>query len=231
MRDNNPLHKKFNFQNTNKGKIVKEKIYKVVSVLLFLMGGMSSAHAGFMGRELSVGYFVPDQTTPYDDSVALPSTFMVADGVDAVVNLENVTDIAIDVSDASILFDFTTTLDSPTLSPQPFSGLVFELLSGGPLQFLSFSIDPSSTLAGFDPSRVSFNDSQVTVNFQGLSYDSNTLLLINFQPAVSEVPEPGTMSLLGLGFLGALAMRRRRPPTTGRDTTSSGVDRRQADLS
>jgi len=75
------------------------------------------------------------------------------------------------------------------------------------LNFSSFNI--SSNFEDFDPSLVSFSNSQVTVNWAGLAYDSHTMLLINFETAAADVPEPATMTLLGLGFVSAIAMRRR----------------------
>lgn len=180
---------------------------------LILLGGASFAHAGLIGRELSVGYYYPEQSIPYDGAIEILPTFIVGSGIESIVDVEGVTTIAVDVSDASILFDFTTALRGPRWETVPFNGLVFNLLSGAPLEFISFSIDPSSTFEGFDLSRISFTGSEIAVNWQGLSYDSDTLLRINFDLPMAEVPEPATLSLLGLGILGAVAIRRRRPET------------------
>lgn len=177
-----------------------------------LIGSISSAHAGFIGRQLSVDYYYPNQSTSYGQSVETPPVFIVSDGIETVVNVENVTLIAIDVSDTSMQFDFSTTHPGPTWLPNTFNGLIFNLISGNSFDFATASIDPSSTFGGFDLSRVSFNDSRVEINWQGLAYNSDTVLRIHFEPNANEVPEPATLSLLGLGFLGAVAMRRRRGP-------------------
>lgn len=185
---------------------------RLAVVLVVLLGSISSAHAGFIGRQLGVDYFYPNQSSPYGPSVETPPVFIVGSGIETVVNVENVTTITVDVSDTSMLFNFSTDHPGPTWLSNSFNGLIFNLISGNSFDFATASIDASSTFAGFDLSRVSFTDSQVAVNWQGLSYDSETILRINFEPNAAEVPEPATLSLLSLGFLGAIAMRRRRGP-------------------
>ncbi|WP_137174661.1 PEP-CTERM sorting domain-containing protein [Massilia sp. HP4] len=188
----------------------KTRLLAMASVIL--LGSISSAHAGFIGRQLSVDYFYPNPSTPYGQSVETPPVFIVGDGIETVVNVENVTSITVDVTDTSMQFDFSTSHPGPTWLSNTFNGLIFNLISGNSFDFSTASIDSSSTFAGFDISRVDFNDSRVAINWQGLSYNSDTILRINFEPNATEVPEPATLSLLGLGFMSAVAVRRRRGP-------------------
>jgi len=191
---------------------VNRNTRRLAVALVVLLGSISSAHAGFIGRQLSVDYFTPNSSSPYGPSVETPSVFTVGSDIETVVNVENITTITVDVSDTSMVFDFFTDHPGPKWNSVNFNGLIFNLISGNSFDFATASIDASSTFAGFDLSRVSFTDTQVAVNWQGLSYNSNTILRINFEPNAAEVPEPATLSLLGLGFLGAVAMRRRRGP-------------------
>ena len=193
---------------------MKNGLHRIVAAFIVTLGLVPVAQAGFIGRELSAEYFYPNLSTSYGPALEAPPVFAVGSGVETIVNVEGVTTISVDLTDTSILFDFSTVLNSPTWLSTSFNGLVFNLTSGAPLDFSSVSIDPSSNYAGFDASRVSFSDSQVTVNWQGLSYNSDTILLIHFEPVAAQVPEPATMSLLGLGLLGVVAMRSRRVPWT-----------------
>jgi hypothetical protein len=176
--------------------------------LLITFSAVSAAHAGFIGRTVSAGYFFPDLATPYPFASATPPSFVVVDpGAETTIDVEGVTFITIDLTDTSLRFDFATVLTSPTWSTAPFNGVVLELIGGAPFSLLSASIDPSSTLSGFDLSDLTFSDTQVTANWNGLSYTNGTTLLINFTTAA--VPEPTTLSLLGITLV-VLALSRKR---------------------
>ena len=192
---------------------MKTKISQFVAVAMLTAVTATSAQAGFVGRELKATYFVPDLATPYGSATATPATFTVgiAPAVETTVNVENATQIAVDFTDNSLRFDFTTILSNPTWNPASFNGMVFDLLTGSAFSLTSASIDSSSTFAGFDASRVGLTDDQLTINWNGLSYVNGTSLRINFTSAPASVPEPGSLALLGvaLAFL-AYSTRQRR---------------------
>ena len=190
---------------------MKTKISHFAAVALLTAVTATSAHAGFVGRELKASYFVPNLATEYGSATATPATFTVGIpvAVETIVDVERVTDIAVDFTDNSLRFDFTTTLGTPTWLSTPFNGMVFDLVTGSAFSLTSASIDSSSTFAGFDASRVGFTDNQLTINWNGLSYVNGTSLLINFTSAPASVPEPGSLALLGLA-LAALAYSARQ---------------------
>lgn len=74
--------------------------------------------------------------------------------------------------------------------------------------FTSVAINAATNMAGFDASRITFDANNIWVNWQGLPYDTNTIVSLDVNGG-SDVPEPSTMLLVGLGAVAILASRRR----------------------
>jgi hypothetical protein len=79
----------------------------------------------------------------------------------------------------------------------------------------------STNMAGFDDSRVAFNDDNIYIDFEGLGFTSSTYVnlqlgdtIVGFSrgldPAAVPTPEPGTMILMGSGLLGLAGFGRRK---------------------
>jgi hypothetical protein len=179
----------------------------VKAALASIVLGISGvAHAGFLGTQMDVGYFTPNTSSPYAPAVFTPSNFTVGAGQETIGNVEGVTNLFIDFTDNTLSITFGTILTSPTWNANDFNGVIFTAIS--PLDIESLLVIASTTMSGFDNSRVSFTDNQILLNWQGLSYVDGTTLNINFTSA-SAVPVPGTLALIGLGVVG-LAWRRRK---------------------
>lgn len=191
---------------------MKAEILQFATAALLSAAAASSVHAGFMGKTLQATYYVPDLATPYPSATATPTSFTVsvAPAVQTSVGVEDVTQIAVHFTDTSVRFDFTTSLSTPTWNPASFNGVAFDLLAGGPLSLASASIDPSSTLSGFNVSRVSLSNAQLTIDWNGLSYVNGTSLLINFTSAPASVPEPGSLALLAMALTACGCIARRK---------------------
>ncbi|MDB6000677.1 MAG: hypothetical protein JWP52_2376 [Rhizobacter sp.] len=169
-----------------------------------------AAHAGLNGQSFDGYYALPDPSNEYAGSVSAPPSFTVGAGLETTITIEGVTSFAVDFSDASLDVVFATSLTDPVLGAQPFSGLVFNLLSPGPLGITSAQVGAGTTLAGFDASRIGITDGRITLDFNGLSYQDGSQVSIDFA-SVSAVPEPSSYVLLfaGLAAVGAVAARRK----------------------
>ncbi|MBX3638123.1 MAG: PEP-CTERM sorting domain-containing protein [Rubrivivax sp.] len=169
----------------------------------------AAAHAGFVGITLNAYYAYNTIDTPYAFATATPSTFTVADaGIDTTVDVEGVTTIAVDFSDNSVRIVFNTNLTLPTWNVAPFNGLVFDAVAPSLIDFTTATIDPTTTMAGFDSARVVLEAGRLGFNWNGLSYVDGTVLKVNFGDP-RQLPEPGTLALVG-ALLGLLALGARR---------------------
>lgn len=167
----------------------------------------SPAQADFIGRTMSATYFFPDAATPYAFASFAPGTFVVGAGQETVGDVEGVTTLTVDFDGASLSILLDTVLTNPTWNATAFNGIIFGLLSPGALDILSATVDASTTMAGFDATRVTFTDSSIGIDWNGLSYVDGTVVRISFAFAPQSVPEPGVAWLLAIGFAASAARR------------------------
>lgn len=183
----------------------RQLIHAILAWIVLVISG--GAHAGFIGTQMDVGYYYPDTSSPYANAVFTPSNFTVGPGQETNGDVEGVTNLLVDFSDSVLTITLDTTLADPTWGSSSFNGVIFTAANA--LGINSALVDPSTSLAGFDNSRVSYSDYQILINWQGLSYINGSTVTINFT-SVSAVPEPGTLALLGLGITGLAWVRRRK---------------------
>ncbi len=75
--------------------------------------------------------------------------------------------------------------------------------------FVGVSINPATNLAGFDLSRLSFDANNIYINLQGLSAGAAHHVVLDIAFG-SQVPEPATLAILGLGLAGLGFSRRKQ---------------------
>lgn len=150
------------------------------------------AKAGFLeGQQVTLDVAWPGTTNinySYGPFFVNSTPEVTVNGVAALV------DFSATVSDASVTFEFP---QSNTFATDPFNGYVLTEDSTTIPAFFSASVDPGTTLAGFDQSRVSFDARDVYLNVSGLDVRAGQTLSVDFTP----VPEPSTIVLLGVGAI------------------------------
>jgi len=167
-----------------------------------------AAAVGLTGQSMSAGYYLPDTVTVYPFVVFSPSpAFVVGAGQETDGNVEDVTHLLVDFADDTLDITLTTVLSSPTWQTQVFNGLIFT--SALPHDIATATVDGSTTMVGFDNTRISFTSNEILVNWSGLSYVNGTTLKINFTFA-EPIPEPASGLLVGGGLLGLAFVRRKR---------------------
>jgi hypothetical protein len=182
--------------------IMKIKKYTLAATLgtSVMLGFMAPAQAGLLGKQLNAAYYVPDTSTIYNQASFSPENFTIAAGQETVGNVENVTDLLVDFTDNTLTITLNTVLSNPTWTNTSFNGIIFTSLAGS-LDLASAVVANDTTLAGFDNPRVSFDNDQIFINWNGLSYTNGNVVKINF----TSVPEPmsslGLLAAVGLGFL------------------------------
>ena len=62
---------------------------------------------------------------------------------------------------------------------------------------------------GFDASRITFDGHSVSVNFASLSIETGQVIFLDLVTS-HDVPEPGTLALLGIGLFGMGQARRKK---------------------
>lgn len=167
---------------------------------------MPASSAALLGANVSEQYYFPDLSSPYPDVVYTPQAFTIGAGQESTAVIEGVTTFNVDFSDLALNLIWDTTLANPTWATSAFNGLVFT--SPAFSNVSGVTVNGSTNLAGFDGSRVSIVGDELRLNWSGLSYDTNTVVALDFSSAAIPEPSAWAMMILGLGFVGA-AFRRR----------------------
>lgn len=170
----------------------------------------SNAEAGFLGKSMSATYRVPDRETVYLLATFSPATFTVTDdpGFETIGLVEGVTSLPVQFTDDTLTIQLSSTLPpNPKWNAAAFNGLLFELLGSGTLGILTATVDPSTTLAGFDDSRVLITDTTIGINWEDLTYQSaGDQVVIKF----TFVPEPSSFAMAAIGGAALLGYGIRR---------------------
>lgn len=166
-----------------------------------------------IGKQFTVGYYYPDASSLYGS--VMPSNpvgpFTVGAGAEASIDVENLLRIGIDVgaNTVDISFQLIGEADALAWASAAFNGLIFTLQSGT-LGFDGIIVTPRAAMPGFDTSRAGISATQITFNWQGLSYSAgNGVGLPAVHADLTAVPVPAALPLM-LAALGGFALVGRR---------------------
>lgn len=172
---------------------------KILGIALFIISTLT--HAAFMdGKTVELQYLFPDINTEYNVSGHPQGNFVVGAGIEFSGPW-----FTTDFSDSNILIESPI---STNWSSQSFNGFRVTDILGAIDSITSVTINSATNLTGLDLSRITFDADHIWVNWQGLSFDANTIVSLDIQGGPS-VPEPASLALLGLGFVGMRWVRRK----------------------
>ena len=173
-----------------------------LTALWIMAFGPGRAEAGFLGLTVDAEYLFPNGSTVVQDlgnSVITPGfTFDFT-----------VSGVLVDVNDGSIV----TRYDQTAVGAD-FNGFRLTVVGPDP-GITSVAIDPTTSIPGFDASRLSFTSNSIMENIQGLQGTSLSSIVLDVQFAT--VPEPSSVGLVLLGGIlsaGAARHRARKPSRT-----------------
>ncbi|NML15041.1 PEP-CTERM sorting domain-containing protein [Azohydromonas caseinilytica] len=182
---------------------MKKRVLATLLATALTAGGALAAP--LMGSTVSYQYYYPTLDSPYAGTPNVNGNYVVGEGDE----IRSLTDAVgwMDISANQILVQFS---HGSRFGAADFSGWVLSDVFGTIDSFMSVSIDPSTTLAGMTSERLSFTADSISVNWGGLIFQAGDRLVLNvLTRGAIAVPEPGTLSLMGVALLGIAAVRRR----------------------
>lgn len=167
----------------------------------------SQSNAQFLNETVQIAHVYPN-TTALFTGLGLPQNFIVGGGIEL---SDYASAISFDISNSSISIVLAPGVNASIGdgSPNSFSGYSFGDVLGNIPAIVSASINGSTSLPGFDSSRLTFSENLVAVNIEGLStgVSSRTVAIdVVFAP----VPELSSTALLIGGLLTVGVVSRRR---------------------
>jgi hypothetical protein len=176
---------------------------KKVSILAILLLVSFNANAALLdGETVSYQYYYPNQTSPYSN--AANGNYLVGAGVE----VSNIADGrgTLDISDTNLYIDYA---NQSSWNSSAFNGFKIKDVFNSIADFTSISINAVTNMVGFDLSRITVLADEIWVNWEGLSFNSNTIVSLDINSAPNAVPVPAALFMFAPALLGFLGLRRK----------------------
>lgn len=151
------------------------------------------------GKVIGYKYYYPSPSSLYYTAPAIT----VGAGIEYSGIYSANSEGTVDIADTSITFDYYR---NSIWFTGTFNGFRLFDINNTINAFTSVTIDAATNMVGLDQSRITFDSNNIYVNWQGLGFDSNTIVKLN----VNAVPVPAAAWLLGSGLLGLIGVARRK---------------------
>ncbi len=174
---------------------------KKLLIAFFSLFVMANANAALLdGKTINYQYYFPNVSSPYSNSDN--GDKVVGAGIEVSNVAENIA--TMDISDTNIYIDF---LSSSSWTISTFNGFKLTDTLNNIANFTSVSINSATNMVGFSLSNITVLADEIWVNWQGLSFDANTIVSLDLN--TSAVPVPAALFLFAPALLGFLGFRRK----------------------
>jgi hypothetical protein len=178
-------------------------IVKMISTAAVALLVSSSANAALLdGKTIGYEYLFPtvNDSNPWYGA----GTYVVGAGLEA-----NDGSIATDFSDTNVTIDYNFTAMWCGCG-QSFNGVHYFDALGTIADFTSVTLNGLTNLVGLSQANITFDANNIWIDWQNLSFDTNTLVSIDIEGASANVPESSSLLLLVIGLMMTVVIRRRR---------------------
>ena len=188
---------------------VKLSVITIGTVLALMTG---AAHAGLLGHSVTSQYYAYGSAY---SGYGSPTTFVANGTVQSSFCTSGCPEgFNLTVTDNQIEYDFVNTSYWSSSGPSYTSGGLFiangNLLTIAGVNITGVTLDASSTMPSFTSSNVTFNSGAVAADWAGISgITAGDKVVLDVTTAAVPEPETYALMMMGLGFIGLVAKRKR----------------------